>query len=104
MKKIYSVVNRVEAKQYVGKVCLFADLCTSLENCSSHRIDVGPLEEVRDNELPFLNRLSDLYYRYVMPVNTDVQIEIEEGLRCYDKQDVFGALYAILLRMSGDPL
>lgn len=73
--KIYSVVNREDAKQYLG-----ADSCTSFENCS------------------------DLYYRYVMSINTDVQIEIEEGLKCYDKHDVFGVLYAILLRISGDLL
>ena len=102
--KIYSVVNREDAKQYIGKVCLFTDSYASLENCSYPNVDVGPLEDVKDNELPFLNRLSDIYYRYVMPINTDVQIEIEEGLKCYDKHDVFGVLYAMLLRISGDLL
>lgn len=31
--KIYSVVNREEAKGLVGKYCLFSDRCMDIEDC-----------------------------------------------------------------------
>ena len=89
MTKIYSVANREEAKGLVGKYCIFRG------------VSFGILKSVTNDELPFLNGDSDILYRYAAPINEDVLIEIEEGLKCYDKQDTFGALSAVLLRLQG---
>lgn len=99
--KIYSVVNREEAKGLVGKYCLFSDRCMDIEDCIFRGVSFGILKEVINDELSFFDGYSDVFYRYVAPINEDVLIEIEEGLKCYDKQDTFGALYAVLLRLQG---
>ena len=101
MTKIYSVVNREEAKGLVGKYCLFSDRCMDIEDCIFRGVSFGILKSVTNDELSFLDGYSDVFYRYVAPINEDVLIEIEEGLKCYDKQDTFGALYAVLLRLQG---
>lgn len=100
--KIYSVANRQEAKGLVGKYCLFSDRYMDIEDCIFRGVSFGILKSVTNDELPFLNGRSDIFYRYVAPINEDVLIEIEEGLKCYDKQDTFGALSAVLLKLSGE--
>lgn len=104
MMKIYSVANRQEAKEYIGKPCLFSDDCFSIEKCNFIFTKPGILQEVikDEDDHVFVCKGSELCYRYVMPINEDVLLEIGQGIKCYDKHDTFGALFMLLLKLSGD--